>query len=197
MTPNRTSRRDRPETYISVDVETSGPVPGKYNLLSLGACVVGRPEVAFYVELRPISEGALPEALEVAGISAERLAESGRDPARAMGEFRAWVVRASEGRRPVFVGFNAGFDWSFVNWYFYAFLGDNPFGIGALDIKAYYMGFSGCAWGDTTSSKLPREFQPDSPHTHNALDDARAQAEIFAKLLAASRSGRGTRGSQP
>ena len=26
--------------YISVDIETSGPIPGDYSLLSLGACVV-------------------------------------------------------------------------------------------------------------------------------------------------------------
>ena len=40
----------------------------------------------------------------------------------------------------MFVGFNASFDWSFVNWYFHKFVGTNPFGVAALDIKAYYMG---------------------------------------------------------
>ena len=40
----------------------------------------------------------------------------------------------------VFVGFNAPFDWSFVNYYFHRFLGHNPFGFTAVDIKAYYMG---------------------------------------------------------
>jgi ribonuclease T len=29
------------ECLISVDVETSGPIPGDYSMLSLGACVVG------------------------------------------------------------------------------------------------------------------------------------------------------------
>jgi len=31
------------ELYVSVDVETSGPVPGIYSLLSVGACVVSSP----------------------------------------------------------------------------------------------------------------------------------------------------------
>lgn len=186
----------RREAYISVDVETSGPIPGEYSLLSLGACMVCRPTVAFYVELRPISERAIPEALRVGSLSMTRLAASGRDPTEAMAEFRDWVTEAADARRPVFVGFNASFDWSFVNWYFHKFLGDNPFGIGALDIKAFYMGLAGCSWSDTTSSRLPPEFQPGLPHTHNALDDARAQAETFAKLLAASQSAQAERGDR-
>ncbi|MGL1984483.1 3'-5' exonuclease, partial [Escherichia coli] len=28
------------EIFISVDIEASGPVPGKYSLLSIGACLV-------------------------------------------------------------------------------------------------------------------------------------------------------------
>lgn len=28
------------ECFISVDVETSGPIPGEFSLLSIGACVV-------------------------------------------------------------------------------------------------------------------------------------------------------------
>ncbi len=196
MSRNHNSNRDRGEVYISVDVEASGPIPGEYSLLSLGACAVGEPAVAFYVELRPISDRAVPRALEVGGLSMEKLAAFGRNPAEAMAEFRDWVVRTADGRWPVFVGFNASFDWSFVNWYFHKFLGDNPFGIGGLDIKAYYMGFSGSTWRDTTSSRLPQEFQPELPHTHNALDDARAQAEIFAKLLAAAQAAPAGRGGQ-
>ncbi|MEA8422134.1 hypothetical protein PZT50_22700 [Pseudomonas aeruginosa] len=52
-----------------------------------------------------------------------------------MQRFKVWVEQVTpEGARAVFVGFNASFDWSFVNHYFHYFLGENPFGIAALDI---------------------------------------------------------------
>jgi len=46
------------------------------------------------------------------------------------------------------------------------------------------MGLSGSTWANSSSSSLPKQFQPAHPQTHNALDDARAQSEIFSKLLA-------------
>jgi DNA polymerase III epsilon subunit-like protein len=174
--------------YISVDIEAAGPVPGLYSMLALGACVVDRPEEAFYAELRPITDAFVPQALQVGGLSMERLREEGRDPAEAMAAFRRWLRdRVTGVLRPVFVAFNNSFDWAFVNWYFHRFLGENPFGIGGVDIKAYYMGLAGCAWGETTSSRLPVRFRSTLPQTHNALDDARAQADVFAKLLGAER----------
>jgi ribonuclease T len=173
------------EVYISVDIEAAGPIPGEYSLLSIGACVVGREGQSFYAELKPLNRNAVPEALAVSGFDLDALERDGQDPAGAMAGFSEWVENVAEGRVPVFVGFNAGFDWGFVNWYLHKFLGKNPFGFAPLDIKAYYMGLAGCAWQETTSGQLPREFQPSSPQTHNALDDAKSQAEIFEKLISA------------
>ncbi|PYI50016.1 MAG: DNA polymerase III subunit epsilon, partial [Verrucomicrobia bacterium] len=84
--------------------------------------------------------------------------------------------------KPVFVGFNATFDWAFVNFYFHEYLGENPFGFGGIDIKSYYMGMMGCAWEDTRSSRIRSELKGPSPHTHNALDDAVEQAEMFRRM---------------
>jgi hypothetical protein len=83
------------------------------------------------------------------------------------------------------VGFNATFDWMWVNWYFHQFLGKNPFGISGLDIKAYYMGALGKrTWSETTKRNMEARFLSDAPHTHHALDDAREQAEVFLKIKA-------------
>lgn len=178
------------EAYISVDIETAGPVPGEYSMVSLGACLVNNPAEQFYIELKPINDNCLSEALKVSGLTFEQLTATGINPAEAMSSFQNWVQRVTDNQRMVFVGFNASFDWSFVNWYFHVFLGENPFGIGALDIKSYYMGLSGCLWQETTSSRLPLSFQPSHRQSHNALDDAIAQAEIFKKLLQAARQRR-------
>ena len=48
--------------------------------------------------------------------------------------------------------------------------------------KSYYMGMSGCTWEDTRSSRIPAELKGSSVHTHNALDDAIEQAEMFRRM---------------
>jgi DNA polymerase III epsilon subunit-like protein len=170
------------EVYISVDIEASGPVPPAFSLLALGAVVVGEPKKSFYAELKPIGTQAVPEAMNVIGKALEYFSSRGRDPKEVIEEFTAWISEVSHGGKPVFVGFNAAFDWAFVNWYFHEYVGRNPFGIAPLDIKAYYMGLSGCAWEETRSSKIPNRFKGPTQQTHNALDDAKSQAEMFERM---------------
>jgi hypothetical protein len=44
-------------SYVMVDVESDGPIPGDYSMVSFGAVVVEPGlEKRFYGELRPISE---------------------------------------------------------------------------------------------------------------------------------------------
>ncbi len=175
------------ETYFSVDVESAGPIPGKYSMLSLGACIVGKPAKSFYVELKPITSEFVPGALEVSGLSLTELRKTGTTPKKAMTDFSRWIKKCTGKRKAIFVGFNGCYDWQFVNWYFDTFVGQNPFGFGGIDIKSYYMGMRGLPWGKTSSSQLLPEFQPDHALTHNALDDARSQASIFSKMLRSTR----------
>ncbi len=171
------------EIYISVDVETSGPIPCQFSMLSFGACVVKDTSKNIYRELKPINENYEKKALEVCGFDIDALKKTGTEPATAMSDFDAWITDIARGGRPVFVAFNATFDWQFVNSYFITFLGRNPFGISGLDIKAYYMGKFSKKWGETTKRNFDKQFLSGRKHTHNALDDAIEQAEIFEKLL--------------
>ena len=172
------------EHYISVDIEASGPIPGEYSMLSLGACVVGRPQQSFYMELKPDSPKHDPEALDVTGLNLDELTRVGLAPADAMKKLAAWITEIGGNEaKPILVGLNAPFDWSFVNYYFHKYLGENPFGFTALDIKAYYMGVFNLEWKQTKSSHMVAELMPRSVSTHNALDDARHQAELFALML--------------
>ncbi len=170
------------EVYISVDIERR-PLPPTYSMLSLGAVVVDDPQATFYVELRPTNDEALPAAMRVVGRTLADFAKVGRSPKEAMIGFRDWLAVVAKAGKPVFVGFNATFEWAFVNFYFHHYLGENPFGIGGIDIKSYYMGLRGCPWEDTRSSRISAQFKTAGlRHTHNALDDAIEQAELFRRM---------------
>lgn len=171
------------EIFVSVDVEASGPIPGKYSMLSIGACVASEPSKQFSCYLKPISEKYIPAALEVTGLSLEKLSTDGLEPTEAMEQFKTWVESlVREDETIIFVGFNASFDWSFVNYYFHHFLGENPFGIAALDIKSMYLGASDCTWKETRSSEIEKVVKPKGAGDHDALHDAIYQAELFCLI---------------
>jgi ribonuclease T len=168
------------EIFVSVDVETSGPIPGIYSMLTIGACAVDDPGRTFACSIKPIGDGADLEAMKVTGLSLDDLRRSGLEPAAAMRAFADWLAGlALDKENIVFVGLNAPFDWAFVNYYFHRFVGINPFGFTALDIKAYYMGVTGCRWDETKSSAIAARLKPTLDGTHDALRDAVYQAELF------------------
>ncbi|ENC6730592.1 exonuclease domain-containing protein [Shewanella algae] len=172
------SKKD--EIFISVDVETAGPVVSEHSMLSIGACLVYQPEVSFSTMLKPISGKSIEEALAVTGLTLEKAERDGLTPTEAMRQFADWIVHnIPENSTPVFVGLNAPFDWGFVNYYFLKYFGSNPFGFSALDIKALFMGATGCTWHDTKSSSIDKVVNPHQKGNHDALDDARYQAELF------------------
>jgi DNA polymerase III epsilon subunit-like protein len=172
------------EFFISVDVETSGPNPGDYALLSIGACTLDEPRQDFYNELKPTIFNFLPGALEVCGLSLETLQETGVPAKEVMQQFDRWVQSVTpHNMRPIFAAFNAPFDWMFVNDYFHRHLGYNPFGHSALDIKALYMGIRKTSWADTTYNKIIQSLGLNTPLLHHALDDAIQQAVLLNVLL--------------
>lgn len=168
------------EVYISVDVETSGPIPGEFSLLTIGACNIFDTSQVFSCELKPITSNYIAEALEVTGLSLSKLEKDGLAPAHAMEKFHEWVnTVVGKNAIAVFVGFNAAFDWSFINYYFHRYVGDNPFGFAALDIKSMYMGAKSSSWYQTRSSEISKDLNPSTTGDHDALHDAIHQAEIF------------------
>jgi ribonuclease T len=83
------------EVFISVDIESAGPIPGKYSMLALGACEVGQTDQQFYIEIRPINELFVPEAMNVVGRRLYDFEQTGVDPAEAMVKFRDWIEKMS------------------------------------------------------------------------------------------------------
>lgn len=177
------------ETWISVDVETSGPTPASGSLLAIGACLLDRPEEGIELLVKP--DPAMPwrdDAEAIHGLDRDALARDGLDPGAAAVALDRWLVDVvPSGARPVFVGLNAGFDWPFIADLLWRHLGRNPFGPSALDIKSLYLGrhlADGLTWWDTARVRMLERYPVDQPHTHRALDDAREQAAIVRAILA-------------
>jgi hypothetical protein len=194
----------RPDVYLSADVETDGPIPGPYSMLAVGLCVAGTYDGTrferrdpsadtWYRELRPISDEFVASALEISGLDRDVLAAEGAEPVDAMRDAAAWVERVSAGGRPVLVAYPLSFDWMFLHWYWVRFTGASPFGHSScLDVKTLMQQHTGAVLDRTLKSRPPADVAPRLPHTHNALDDAQGQAELFANLFERSlaRSGR-------
>jgi DNA polymerase III epsilon subunit-like protein len=181
-------------TYFCVDIETNGPVPSLYDMVSLGAVVVAPDDrgalslgAQFYVELRPVAALIDPSAAKIHGLDLERLAKEGKSRREALELLTAWVEEHTRpDTRPCFVGHNAPFDWSFVSWTYQSEGLENPFGYKAMCTKSVAMGVLGIHWFDTSKEvlaerlKLPPE---DLEQKHRADYDALYQAKILLGLL--------------
>ncbi len=161
-------------TYVMVDVEADGPAPGVFSMVVLGAIIV-EPALdrTFYGTLRPVSDKWVPEALAVSGFSREETLVFD-DPNGVMQAFAAWLANDIKGR-PMFVSDNNGFDWQFVNWYFWHFTGANPFGHSSTNLGSLYKGLV-----KDTSQNFKRLRK--TRHAHNSLDDAKGNAEALLAM---------------
>jgi len=161
--------------HIVVDVESDGPCPGLYSMVSIGAVVV-EPVLGqtFYGQLRPISNNFVKEALDVSGTT--RIEHMGYpDPVMIMQEFDEWIKEvAGEGRATLWSD-NPAFDWQWINYYFHRFQGHNPFGFSARRIGDVYCGLMK---DSRKNSDWKRKYRK-TKHTHNPVDDARGNAEAL------------------
>jgi DNA polymerase III epsilon subunit-like protein len=161
-------------SYVMVDVEADGPIPGDYSMICLGAVVVEPAlERTFYATLKPISERWLPDALSVSGFSREQT-QAFDEPEHSMRRFAEWLEGLNT-RRLVFISDNNGFDWQFVNFYFHHFLGKNPFGFSSQNLGSLYKGLVKDSFA---SFKHLRK----TAHTHDPVDDARGNAEALLHM---------------
>lgn len=184
------------DAYFSADVETDGPIPGPFSMLSFALVYSGSfdgvtflPERElnehFYAELRPISEEFQVEALAVNKIDRQRLLREGQDPGEAMTAAAQWVYSIAAGRRPVLVAYPLSFDWTWLYWYLIRYSrAGSPFDhSGCFDVKTAFAVKAGLPIARSSRKNLLLELHTGHPHTHHALADARQQADLFQSLF--------------
>lgn len=170
---------------IVVDVESDGPVPQLYSMVSFGAVVV-EPSLdrTFYGKTAPLNRYVRwqPEALAVSKISHEEHLTF-PFPQATMADFHRWLI-ALDATRLTFVSDNPAFDWQWINYYLYVCLEGkgfdpvNPFGYSARRIGDIWAGYQR-KFNDHSSWKDFRKTR----HTHHPLDDARGNAEALLEIM--------------
>lgn len=187
---------ERVDAYFSADVETDGPIPGPYSILSFAIVYAGsfdgqqfqRPSDftrTFYREVRPISDEFQTEALAVNRLDRDFLSLHGDAPENAMSDAYRWVSEVAGSAMPVLVAYPLSFDWTWLYWYFIKFCPEgSPFDYSrCFDVKTALSVKARLPISQSGRSRIPARFASKRIHTHNALDDATEQAEIFANVF--------------
>src|SRR5438309_11985821 len=100
-----------PITYLCIDIEASGPVPGLYNMVSLGVVPVrlgtdGKwsvDSIELYQEYQPVFPGWDPEAEKVHKITRAQVEANGLPIKPAMEALKDWAKKTAGKSRRVFV----------------------------------------------------------------------------------------------
>jgi hypothetical protein len=156
--------------YIVVDVETTGAIPHKYEMTSIGAVILDKDlKRTFYSRLSS-NKGYM----EVVDESVEI-----ETPEASMLRFEKWILEnSSESDTPAFVSDNNGFDWQFINYYFHTYIGHNPFGFSSRRIGDLYAGLVKNMSDQSGWRKLVK-----TTHTHHPVDDAVGHAEALLEMI--------------
>jgi DNA polymerase III alpha subunit (gram-positive type) len=183
----------KPELFFSVDIESDGPIPADYSMLSFGAAAFledGKMLGTFSANLEKLPNAKeCPETMEwwsknQAAYDATRI--DTKEPGQAMKEFVDWVNGFDYS--PVLVAYPAGFDFLFIYWYIKHFGLESPFSFSCLDIKSFAMAVMKTDYRKATKKNMPKEWFSDEPHTHIAEQDAIEQGKLFINMLKANRN---------
>lgn len=182
--------------FISLDIETFGPIPGVHAMVELGAAayniegeVVGTWRATLAEPQGTVRDSATMKWWHMPAqypVFEELTTGDIQDPSDAMAAFSQW---ASSFGKPEPVAYPAGFDYMFLYWYLIKYLGHSrPFSFSCIDLKSYAMAaLKKTSYRKTAKNKFPKAwFNTHLPHTHNALDDAIEQGFTFIQAYRAN-----------
>lgn len=183
------------ELFFSADVETDGPIPGAYSMLSFGVVALtkdGKELGSFSANLET-APGAEqdPDTMNWWATQPQAWTACRKDlqePVKAMTDFVNWVDQLCGDKYiPVMVCMPAGFDFMFMYWYLRKFTSRSPFSFSCIDMKTYAMATLGKEYRQSSKRSWPKQWFPKNVnHTHIAVEDAREQGLTFINMLKAN-----------
>lgn len=184
------------DTYLLIDVEADGPVPGRHSMLSFAA-------VAFNLDRTILGKfernlTTLPGATEYPptmkwwqGFPEAWAAcrENLVTPEQAMPEFLDWV-KGLPNLPAIFVANPISYDWVYMFHYLHAYtdyvhsINDkSPLYLCALDMRSYASAVLGKSFRYCGKPSYPKNWKEHGlPHTHKAIDDAIEHAMTFCAM---------------
>lgn len=181
------------EIYISTDIESDGPIPGPNSMLSFASAAFVNSKLVntFSANLKQLPDAEMdqrtkeefwdknPEAWEACRLDMQ-------DPERAITAYVDWLkgLEQKHNGKVVFVGYPAGYDFTFVYWYLMKFGGYSPFSFSCIDMKTLAMALMKKPFRQCTKRRMPKHwFDKSLKHTHVALDDAIEQGVMFCNMM--------------
>lgn len=183
----------KPTLYVIVDIEADGPVPPLNSMLSVGMVGMVLDDSAqtftevfeYSANLKELDEASPDEGTQAWWSKPEQAKAwkatrmDPRDPEGVFRELNGKIESLKETHRLIFLSWPSNYDWQWINYYFHRFVGRNPFGHSARCIASYLWGMSGQLNKDIDDVYMEKFMNPQYPHTHVALEDARSEAHGF------------------
>ena len=95
-------------------------------------------------------------------------------------QFLLWIEEFPP--RRIMVSDNPAYDFQWINYYFWKYMGKNPLGYSARRIGDFYAGLV----GDFRATQRWKRLR-QTPHDHNPVNDAMGNVEAFARMLKGER----------
>jgi len=181
-------------TYISIDIETDGPLIGVNSMLSLGAAAFSldyqngyNPLSKFEVNLEPLPS-AIPDQTTMEEFwskfpEAYKIATTNQKPsAEAILDFIKWY-NDLPGEK-IMVGYPSCFDFAWLRHYTILFTGKDILKHEALDIKSLAAAVLKKPFNQIKTSRMPSNWRVKSSRAqHKAVDDAVDQGLMLMNIL--------------
>lgn len=176
--------------WVMVDIEANGPCPGLFSMTEFGAIIIDPTKdilkmPRFYGKFNFL-DGLKEDPQAVLAISGDRdRSEVPFDKevdksvnrythSYVMEEFKIWLQDNIEGR-PLFVSDNNGFDWQFINYYFWKYIGENPFGHSSTNMGSLYKGL-------IKNARENFKHLREAKHTHHPVMDCFGNVQALMKF---------------
>ena len=184
--------------YVVTDVEVDGPTPGENSMLSFASVAVdanGEELDNFVATLKTLEE-ANPDALTMAWFESqpEALAAATNNPQppkEITSRYTRWVRSLPD--EPIFVAHPLAMDGPWMDFYLRRFenirllkgpwMGERLFYAGGLCLKSFAAGKLNWPLWECSPENYRSEWLGHCSHTHRAIDDARAYANLLSYLL--------------